>query len=115
MQHYLLCTARHRATTEAAGEASEEEAAVVVWRAAAASGAADGVAATGLAFGGGLGGGSQYLTILMLSVADLFSSFTRVYKASISVHLGRDVVTFSTTPFYHLVSQVFVKQRLYSS
>ena len=94
---------------------------MVVWTAAAAAGAAASVAATGLTLGGGLGcavatgvaagvaatgstlgdgsgGEYRHLTLLMLSVADLFSSFSRFYKASIWVHLGFGMVTFSTTP-----------------
>ena len=71
---------------------------------AVATGAGAGVAATGSILGGGLGGGSRYLTLLTLIIADLFSSFPRLYEASIWVHLGRGVVTLSTTPLYHLVS-----------
>ena len=71
---------------------------MIVWTDAAAAGAAAGVAATGLTLGGGpggsvatgvgagvaatcltmggvSGGGYRHLTILMLSVADLFYSF----------------------------------------
>ena len=48
-----------------------------------ATGAAAGATATGLTLGGGSGGGSRNFTLLMLSVADLFSSFPRFYKASI--------------------------------
>ena len=44
---------------------------------AVATGAGSGVAATGSTLGGGSGGGSRHLTLLMLSVADLFSSFPR--------------------------------------
>ena len=66
-----------------------------------ATGAASGVAETGSTLGGGSGGGSRHLTLLMLSVAVLFSSFTRLYEDSIWVHLGRGVVTFNTTPLYH--------------
>ena len=80
---------------------------------ASATGAAAGVAATGLTLGGELGGGSRHLTLLMLSVAVLFYSFPRIYEASIWVHLGRGVVTFSTTLLYHLVSQFLPKRRLY--
>ena len=120
MQRNLLCKARRCSISEAAGEVGEEGAAVVVWidssEAGAAAGVAatgltlvggsvgavvtsarDGVAATGSTMGGGLGGGSRYLTLLMLSFADLFSSIPRFYGASIWVHLGRGVVTFSTT------------------
>ena len=108
---------------------------MVIWTAAEAAGAAAGVAETGLTFGvgsggseatsagagvaatdstmGGVsGGGSRHLTLLMLSVADLFYSFPRFYKASIWVHLGRGMVTFSTTPLYHLVSQLLPMWRL---
>ena len=94
---------------------------MVIWTAAAAAGAAASVVATGYTLGGGSGGSvatgagssvaatgstmgivsggrSRHLTLLMLNVADLFSSFPRLYKTSIWVHLGRGVVTFSTTP-----------------
>ena len=60
---------------------------------AVATGAGDGVSATGSTLGGGLGGGSRHLTLIMLSVVDLFSSFPRLYEASIWVHLGRGMVT----------------------
>ena len=82
---------------------------------AVATGARDGVATTGPTMGGGLGGGSRHLILLMLSVADLFSSFPRLYKASIWVHLGHGVVTFSTTPLYHLVFQFLPKRHLHSA
>ena len=118
MKGDLLCTARRRSITEAAGEygeAGEEEAAVVVWAAASAAGASAGVAATGSTLGGGSGGGSRQLTLLMLIVAVLFSSFPRLYESSILVHLGRGVVTFSTTPLNHLVYQFLPKRRLHSA
>ena len=115
MQINLLRKVRHRFISEAGGEVGEERVAVVIWTSAAAAGAAAGVAATGLTLGGGSGGGSRHLTLLMLSVADLFSSFPRLYEASIWVHLGRGVVTFSTPPLYHLVSQLLPKRRLYSA
>ena len=93
---------------------------MVIWTDAAAAGAAASVAATGLTLGGGsggsvatsagagvaatgstmggvLGGGSGHLILLTLSVADSFSSFLRLYGASIWVHLGHGVVTLSTT------------------
>ena len=54
---------------------------MVVWTDAAAAGVMAGVAATGFTLGGGSGGGSRNLTLLMLSVADLFSSFPRLYEA----------------------------------
>ena len=111
---------------------------MAIWKAAAAAGAAAGVAATGLTLGGGsgvsvaicaaagveetgltlgcgLGGGSRHLTLLMLSVTDLFSSIPILYKASIWVHLGRGVVTFSTTPLYYLFSQLLLKRHLHSA
>ena len=136
MQGDLLRKTRRRSITEAAVESGEEGAAVVVWTAEAAAGAADGVAATGLTLGGGSGGavatgasssvaatgstlgggsggGSRHLTLLMLSVADLFYSFPRLYKAPIWVHLVRGVETFRATPLYHLVSQLLLKRRLH--
>ena len=80
-----------------------------------ATGAGGGVAETGLTMGGVSGGGSRHLTFIMLIVADLFYSFPRLYEASIWVHLGHGVVTFSTTPLYHLVSQFLPKRRLHSA
>ena len=138
IQSNLLRKAHRHSISEAGGEVGEEGAAVVIWTAAAAAGAAAGVAATGLKLGGGSGGsvatgagagvaatgstmggvlcqGSRHLTLLMLSVADLFSSFPILYKASIWVHLGRGVVTFSTTPLYNLVSQLLPKWPLHSA
>ena len=138
LQSNLLRKARFRSISEVGGEVGEEVVAVVIWTTAAAAGAANGVAATGLTLGGGSGGsvatgagagvaatgltmggvsGGEYrhLTLLMLSVADLFSSFPRLYEASIWVHLGRDVVKFSTTPLYHFVSQFLPKRRLDSA
>ena len=73
-----------------------------------ATGAGAGVTATGSTMGGVSGGGSRHLTLLMLSVADLFSSFPRLYEDSIWVHLGRGVVTFNTTPLYHFFSNFFL-------
>ena len=106
MQSNLLRKARCRSISEAGGEVGEEGASVVVWTAVSVAGAAAGVAATGLTLGGGSGGavatsagagvaatvltmgggsggGSRHLTLLMISVADLFSSFPRFYEASI--------------------------------
>ena len=138
MQSNLLRKARRRSISEAGGEVGEEEAVVVIWTAVSAAGAAAGVAATdfklsggssgsvatgagasvaatGLTMGGVSAGGSRHLTLLMLSVTDLFSSFPILYVASIWVHLGRGVVTFSTPPLYHLVSQLLLKRRLNSA
>ena len=138
MQSNLLRKTRHFSVSEAGGEVVEEGVSVLICTAASAAGAAAGVAATGLALGGGLGGsvatgagagvaatgltvggvsggGSRHLTLIMLSVADLFSSFPRLYEASIWVHLGRGVVTFKTTPLYHLVSQFLPKRHLHSA
>ena len=121
MQGDVLRKTRRHSITEAAGESGEAGAEVVVWTSAeaagaaagvasigltlgggsvgaVATGAASGVAETGSTLGGGSGGGSRHLTLLMLSVADLFSSFPRLYEASIWVYLGRGVVTFISTP-----------------
>ena len=137
-QSNLLRKACLCSIAEAAGEAIEEGSEVVLWTAAEAAGAAAGVTETGLTLGGGSGGavatsaaagvvatgytlgggsggGSRHLTLLMLSVVDLFSSFPRLYEASIWVHLGRGVVTFSTTTLYHLVSQLPPKRCLHSA
>ena len=106
MQSNLLRKARRRSISDAGGEVGEEGVAVVIWTAAAAAGEAACVTATGLPLGGGSGGsvatgagasvaetgstlggvsggGSRHLTLLMLCVADLFSSFPRLYEASI--------------------------------
>ena len=138
MQSNLPRKARRRSISEAGGEVGEEGVAAVLWTSVEVAGAAAGVAATGLTLGGGLGGsvatgagdgvaatcstmggvlggGSRHLTLLMLSIEDLFYLFPRLYKDSIWVHLGRGVVTFSTTPLYHLVSQFIPKRRLHSA
>ena len=53
MQRNLMRKARRRSVSEAAGESGEEGSAVVVCTAAGVAGAEAGVAATGLALGGG--------------------------------------------------------------
>ena len=88
----LLRTACRRDITEAAGEAREEGATVIVGTDTAVDSTEAGVAETGstisatslsdplvvaASLGGGSGGGSRHLTLLMLSFADLFSSLPR--------------------------------------